>query len=67
MIPRHVIYCDHYPDGEEEAGSNAHERKPATVSHEIRKQNESHININLVSDIPISGRHLQLEVLVEGF
>ena len=36
MISRHVIYCDHYPDGAGEAGSNARERKPATVSHEIR-------------------------------
>ena len=35
MISRHVIYCDHYPDGAGEAGSNARERKPATVSHEI--------------------------------
>ena len=35
MISRHVIYCDHYPDGAVEAGSNARERKPATVSHEI--------------------------------
>ena len=37
MIPRHVIYCDHYPDGAVEAGSNARERKPATVSHEGRR------------------------------
>ena len=37
MIPRHVIYCDHYPDGAVEAGSNARERKPATVSHEVPK------------------------------
>ena len=35
MISRHVIYCDHYPDGAGEAGSNARERKPATVSHEF--------------------------------
>ena len=35
MIPRHVIYCDHYPDGAVEAGSNARERKPATVSHDV--------------------------------
>ena len=35
MISRHVIYCDHYPDGAGEAGSNARERNPATVSHEI--------------------------------
>ena len=35
MISRHVIYCDHYPDGTGEAGSNARERKPATVSHEL--------------------------------
>ena len=35
MISRYVIYCDHYPDGAGEAGSNARERKPATVSHEI--------------------------------
>ena len=35
VIPRHVIYCDHYPDGAVEAGSNARERKPATVSHEF--------------------------------
>ena len=35
MIWRHVIYCDHYPDGVGEAGSNARERKPATVSHEF--------------------------------
>ena len=36
MIPRHVIYCDHYPDGAVEAGSNRRERKPATVSHEFK-------------------------------
>ena len=35
MISRYVIYCDHYPDGAVEAGSNARERKPATVSHEF--------------------------------
>ena len=35
MNSRHVIYCDHYPDGAVEAGSNARERKPATVSHEF--------------------------------
>ena len=34
MISRHVIYCDQYPDGAVEAGSNARERKSATVSHE---------------------------------
>ena len=37
MIPHHVIYCDHCPDSVVEAGSNARERKPATVSHEIMK------------------------------
>ena len=35
MIKRHVIYCDHCLDSAVEAGSNARERKPATVSHEI--------------------------------
>ena len=35
MIKRHVIYCDHCLDSVVEAGSNARERKPATVSHEI--------------------------------
>ena len=37
MVSCHVIYCDHYPDGAGEAGSNARERKPATVSHEFSK------------------------------
>ena len=36
MIKRHVIYCDHCLDSVVEAGSNARERKPATVSHEVR-------------------------------
>ena len=35
MIKRHVIYCDHCLDSVVEAGSNARERKPATVSHEF--------------------------------
>ena len=35
MIKRHVIYCDHCLDSVVEAGSNARERKPATVSHEV--------------------------------
>ena len=41
MIKRHVIYCDHCLDSVVEAGSNARERKPATVSHEfIFKEHE---------------------------
>ena len=39
MIKRHVIYCDHCLDSVVEAGSNAHERKPATVSHEFMEKN----------------------------
>ena len=35
MIKRHVLYCDHCLDSVVEAGSNARERKPATVSHEF--------------------------------
>ena len=35
MISRHVIYCEQCPDSAVETGSNARERKPATVSHEI--------------------------------
>ena len=38
MTKRHVIYCDHCPDSVVEAGSNARERKPATVSHEIESK-----------------------------
>ena len=35
MIPRHIIYCNQCPDSVVEAGSNARERKPPTVSHEF--------------------------------
>ena len=44
MISRYVIYCDHYPDGTEEAGSNARERKPATVSHESDIESAKSLN-----------------------
>ena len=37
MISRHLIYWDHYHDSAVETGSNARERKPATVSHEIEQ------------------------------
>ena len=51
MIPRHVIYCDHYPDGVVEAGSNARERKPATVSHEIERKRSEYYEAHMKSEM----------------
>ena len=45
MTKRHVIYCDHCLDSVVEAGSNARERKPATVSHEIALQQRAKVVI----------------------